>query len=226
MKWSPFSSPEEQAKSLALHVSQDLVRCLQQKDVVTLCVPGGSTPALFLHYLSETILDWSRVQVVLNDERWVSLDDSLSNEAMLRNVLLKNEAVDAQIVSLFDQSLTIDQAVMKFNQHITTVLPLDVCVLGMGDDGHTASLFPAMKHLAEALDLNQAPALIIAQVPQKTEQRVSFNLSALLSAQQHYVLIKSEAKQSVIKEASKTKSAHLPMSHLLAATNANIYYTD
>lgn len=226
MKWSSFPSAEEQAKHLALAVSQDLVSGLQQKDIVTLCVPGGSTPALFLNYLSQASLDWSRVQIVLNDERWVSLNDSLSNEAMLRSTLLQNEAVDAQIVSLFDHNLPIDQAVRKFNQRITAVLPLDVCVLGMGEDGHTASLFPAMEHLAEALDLNQPPVLVIAQVPHKTEQRVSFNLSALLSAQHHYVLIKSETKQNIIKEASQAKSEHLPISHLLAATNANIYYTD
>lgn len=221
-----FPTAEAQAQNLALKVGEDLVSLLKQKDLVTVCVPGGTTPALFLGFLSKISLNWSRVKVVLNDERWVPLNDPLSNEAMVRKVLLRNQAFDAQIVSLFDDGSPVDQAVVKFNQRISTVLPLDICVLGMGDDGHTASLFPAMLDLQEALNVNEAAALIIAQVPNKTEQRVSFNLSAILSAEKHYVLIKGQTKKAVIHKAHEAQSLDLPISHLLAATAATVYYTN
>ncbi|MGH1539093.1 MAG: 6-phosphogluconolactonase [Arenicella sp.] len=226
MKWYSFETAQVQANSLAKQVEQDLIRLLQEKDLVTLCVPGGSTPALFLQLLSKTSLDWSRVRVVVNDERWVPLNDPLSNEAMLRKLLLNNESVVTQIVSLFDHNLPIEQAIEAFNRRASDVLPLDICVLGMGEDGHTASLFPDMNNLEQALDLSNPAALVLARVPHKTELRVSFNLSALLSARQHYILIKGQAKRQTIEIAEQHKSFQFPISHLLAESSTHIYYTD
>ncbi len=226
MKWHAFLSAEEQALSLATTVGDDLTSLLLQKDVVTLCVPGGTTPLLFLSLLSKVSLDWSRVKVLLNDERYVPLSDRLSNEAMLRDVFLRNEAVDAQIVSLFREGMPIENFVKNFNHSVDTYLPLDICILGMGADGHTASLFPDMLFLEDALDETGPAGLIIANAPNKPEQRVSLNLSALLSAQQHYVLIKGVEKKEIIQKANQTRSFDLPISYVLAATSPATFYTD
>ena len=226
MSWNIYESAELQAQGLAEDVASKISQKLSQQDKVTLCVPGGSTPGLFLDLLSQIKLDWSRVRIVLNDERWVPLDDSLSNEAMLRNVLLKNEASQAQIVSLYNADLAIESAVEQFNQTIDSILPLDVCVLGMGEDGHTASLFPVMENQSDALDAKKPAQLICAKVAGKEELRVSFNLSALLSAEHQYVLIKGQAKKTVIEEALKVRSNHLPISYVLEAQEVSIFYTE
>ena len=227
MKWQIFESAEAQAKGLADEIGEKIVSLLEQQDLVTLCVPGGTTPALFLDKLSQIELDWSRVRVVLNDERWVPLDDALSNEQMLRNVLLNNMASNAQIVALYNNDLNIDEAVVDFNQHkIDSLLPLDICVLGMGEDGHTASLFPVMQDQAQALDDTEAAKMIVARVEGKDELRVSFNLSALISGDHIYALIKGETKKAVITKASEQKDNHLPISYVLTSKPVSVYYTD
>jgi len=226
MSWVISESAESQAQALADEIGLKIGLLLERQDSVTLCVPGGTTPALFLERLSHIDLEWSRVRVVLNDERWVPLEDSLSNEAMLRSILLKNKSVAVQIVSLYNSELPIDDAVESFNETIESVLPLDICVLGMGEDGHTASLFPVMGNQQEALNSDLPAQLICARVEGKDELRVSFNLSALLSGDHLYVLIKGQSKEVVAKEALKQVTNTLPISHVFAAKPVSIYFTE
>jgi len=226
MSWVISENAQTQAQSLADEIGVKIVRLLEQQDFVTLCVPGGTTPALFLECLSHIDLEWSRVRVVLNDERWVPLEDSLSNEAMLRKVLLNNKASAAQIVSFYHPDLAIDEAVDSFNETIDSILPLDICVLGMGEDGHTASLFPVMENQAEALNSDLPAQLICARVEGKDELRVSFNLSALLSGEHLYVLIKGETKKTVAEAAMKHATTTLPISYIFAAKPVSIFFTE
>ncbi len=173
-----FKTYYQQSMSLAKNVAEDIEKLLLEKEVVNVCLPGGITPVLFFKFLRQMLLDWKRVRIFLNDERWVPLDNSLSNQAMLQANFKLNLAASVDVVPFYQETLPIDKAVEKFNQKIDSLMPLDICVLGMGDDGHTASLFPSMPGLSSALDDKAAPALIIANVPEKEEQRVSLNLSA------------------------------------------------
>jgi len=226
MNWIITDTAQEQAENLAEEVGLKISLILEKKDFVTLCVPGGTTPALFLEALSQIDLDWSKVRVVLNDERWVPLSDKLSNEAMLRKVFLKNKSSAAQIISLYNSELAIDEAVVSFNETIDSILPLDVCVLGMGEDGHTASLFPVMENQEDALNSDFSAQLISANVEGKDELRVSFNLSALLSGKYRYLLIKGKSKQVVAKAASEQVTTKLPISYIFASKPITVYFTD
>jgi len=226
MSWHYFSDAEQQAVGLASAIADDLIRLLQQQERVTLCLPGGTTPTLFFNHISKIDLDWSRVHLVLSDERWVPLHDPLSNEALLREHFARNLASTVRIIPLYDNALPIADAVIQFNQNISPTLTIDICVLGMGEDGHTASLFPDMAGLVDALDNRYEPSLVVANVPNKQEQRVSWNVSALLAASKHYVLIKGKFKQTVAVEAEKTLSLNLPISYVFNTKAVDIYYAE
>ncbi|MGH1539332.1 MAG: 6-phosphogluconolactonase [Arenicella sp.] len=221
-----FHDAKAQALALAGQVADDLSGLLQTKEQVSLCVPGGSTPSLFFNALSQFDLEWQRVRVLLTDERWVPLDHPMSNEAQLRTQFVRNVATKVEVISFFDATQPIDSAVETFNQALEHVLPVDICVLGMGDDGHTASLFPDMHGLQSALNGQLPPALLPARIPNKQELRVSLNLSALLTAQRHYLLIKGSAKQAVILQASEKLNPKLPISYVLAACSVAVYYSE
>ncbi len=223
MSWHYFEQAEQQAVFLAAKVAADLVHLLEQQQQVTLCVPGGTTPGLFFNHISRFELDWSRIRLVLSDERWVPLDNPLSNEALLRQQFARNAASNVGIVSLFDGSMPIVTAVEHVNAELTPILPIDICVLGMGEDGHTASLFPGMDGLVDALNAEQEPKLVVARVQNKQELRVSWNLSALLRASRHYLLIKGREKQTVAAKAEQALSLELPVSYVLNNTATDIY---
>ena len=124
-------------------VSLILTSALQNKHRVTLAVPGGSTPKLYLGMLSEIDLDWNRVDVFLTDERWVDSDSDYSNELSVRKLLLQKKAEHAIFHPVYREGIHISKAVDDYN----TVFDLlgasfDLVILGMGNDSHIASVFP------------------------------------------------------------------------------------
>jgi len=253
ISWHSFDSLPEQSLALAHRVADDIKSCLMHKPQATLCVPGGNTPALFLAALSQIELDWSQVNIILNDERWVPLSDEKSNQAMLLRTLESGHAKAANMIAFYPSSdrenTNREVFLKKFNARYlpitdtiadkkaekkankkapknTMSISIDICVLGMGEDGHTASLFPHMANLAQALDTNAAPALISADPPGK-ESRVSLNLSALLSAQYHYLLITGNTKKSLIQKVqAKTLPTELPIEHVIEQTSLAIYHSN
>lgn len=224
MKWVEFSDAQAQAMGLAEQVAADLRLVLERQDTATLCVPGGSTPKRFFGCLSEQVLDWSRVKVVLNDERWVPRFETSSNEALLQQSLLINQASAAQLVSLYREGVTLETGQTHVNEAIQSTLPIDVCVLGMGEDGHTASLFPGMPGIDQALAQDAQPGVVCALGSAEPRDRISFNLSALLTAGSHYLLVIGQTKRQVI-ESAVEGTLDVPIGQVLAlAARPEVYY--
>jgi 6-phosphogluconolactonase len=142
---------------------------------------------------------------------------------MLRKNLQRQAAEKVNIISFYSPNLSIGEGVEVFNRQCSNVIPLDICVLGMGTDGHTASIFSNMESFEHAINLDQAPALIVSNVPNK-EPRVSLNLSALLTSHLHYLLIRGEEKKNVLELAASKAIPLLPVSYVLAAANTHPFY--
>ena len=132
---------------------------IEARGAALLVVSGGTTPVRYFHALSSQPIDWSRVAVTLADERRVPDDDPRSNARLVREALLRDLARGAQFSPLADSRLDEDHELAAANARIATLpSPADLVVLGMGEDGHTASWFPGAEGLAEAIDPGSARA--------------------------------------------------------------------
>jgi 6-phosphogluconolactonase len=192
----------EQAAMLAGAVASELAAALTRRAAASLVVSGGRTPAAMFAQLARHELDWNRVQVTLADERWVSAADPASNEAFVRGSLLRERAASAKFIGLKnDAPSPAAGAALAWHSIKTMPQPFDVVVLGMGDDGHTASLFPGSAGLSAALDAAAAPACVAMQPLAAPHPRLSLNLAALLRARRICIQISGARKWDVYQQA-------------------------
>ena len=149
MQLHAYDSVTQWAWGAAVSMSAALGRSLDGKPRARLLLSGGSTPAPVYSALAKAPLDWQRIDVALVDERWLQPDDPDSNAHLVRETLLRHRAAEARFETLTQPGRSIAEAVAAANMHASN--PADVVVLGMGEDGHTASLFPNMIELEHAL---------------------------------------------------------------------------
>ena len=197
---------DESTATLAIRLAEDVARILQravaERGKATLVVSGGSTPVPFFKALQNQSLPWNQITVTLADERWVPTDHKDSNEKLVREHLLSGAAVDAHFVSLFDDGVPPDAAQDACDQRVQAMdLPFDVVILGMGDDGHTASLFPDADGLMDAVDLNLARLCRSMQPPAAPHPRMTLTLKALVSTRHLLLHITGAKKREVLEYA-------------------------
>ena len=186
---------------LAEAVAEDLRRALAARGRASLAVPGGTTPGPFLKALSRLDLDWSQVAVTLTDERWLPPDHERSNQRLVTGTLLRNGAAAAGFLPLYGGSEAPEESLGAVAAALEAeALPLDVCVLGMGADRHTASLFPGADRLADALAAG-APPVLALRAPGAPEPRVTLTAPVLRGAGKVYLLITGEAKAAALETA-------------------------
>ncbi|WP_369600313.1 6-phosphogluconolactonase [Hahella sp. SMD15-11] len=202
VRWVTAPDRDTLAANLAVHVADQLREQLAAQARVSLAVSGGSTPVPFFSALAGQALPWSRVDVTLVDERWVDADHEASNARLVRTHLLTGEAQQARWVPLKAEGATPAAALDEVEQRVRTLAwPLSVVVLGMGNDGHTASLFPGSPGLAEALDPS-GPARVAATRPQDApHERITLTASALLAARHRVLHITGEDKLATLERA-------------------------
>jgi 6-phosphogluconolactonase len=181
----------------------------------SLVVSGGSTPGPCFDQLSSETLDWSRVTVLPSDERWVPGNDPDSNERLIRTRLLKEQAAPGKVLPFFREGIKAQQAPEVIEQDLQALArPFSVSLLGMGEDGHFASLFPDFAGLSEALDPQSQRHCIMVQTAGSPHLRISLTLSALLDSTSIVLLIFGEAKQAVFNAAMNGGSGY-PIESLL-----------
>jgi 6-phosphogluconolactonase len=197
-----FTDCHALATALAERVAQCLREGIAQRGGSLLAVSGGSTPKHFFEQLSHAVLDWSRVSVTLVDERWVGEHSDRSNAALVKSMLLRDQAAAATFVPLYNGAQTPEQGIALRPSAIDALpLPFDAVVLGMGGDGHTASFFPGGDHLAEALDLDGSARLLPMRAAGAGEPRITFSLPALLQTRALFLHIEGDAKRRVLADA-------------------------
>ena len=207
--------------SLADTLAADLNLALRQNDRASFCVPGGTTPGPVFDVLSGVKLDWGRVTVFLNDERWVPETSDRSNGRLLRSRLLKGEAAAAQFVPLYADAPEPEAAIANLTAAIAPNLPISVLLLGMGADMHTASLFPGADRLAEAL-APDAPVLVPMRAPGAGEPRVTLSARVLADAMAIHILITGDEKRAAIERARHLPAEEAPVRAVLA--NATVHW--
>lgn len=169
-----------------------------------LLVSGGSTPAPVFRALSQATLDWSRVDIALVDERWLPPGDPDSNARLVTENLLRNKASDARFEPLVRANRSIETAVHDANLHAQN--PADIVLLGMGDDGHTASLFPRMRDIDGALASKRAYVAVNATGCPGSgawSRRISLTPVGLAPAHTRLLLIRGQGKLDVLERAAR-----------------------
>jgi 6-phosphogluconolactonase len=216
---------DQLGRALANRVATDLRTALAERDRASLAVPGGTTPGPFLTALAAEDLDWSKITVTLTDERQVPSDSARSNARLVRETLIDGGASAAQFVTLWEEGEAEAAVEARVAQ---TVLPLDACVLGMGGDMHTASLFPGTPGLAALLDPGGARAVAFVAPPGADEDRVTLTCSALISATEVYILITGQEKRTVLTQtATIDDHTKAPIRAILdGARSVTVFYAD
>jgi 6-phosphogluconolactonase len=166
----------------------------------TLSVPGGTTPGPVFDALSVVDLDWARVFVLLNDERWVGEDSPRSNTRLLRERLLQRKAAAATLLPLYAPAPQPEDKLDELAQGIAPHLPVTVLLLGMGNDMHTASLFPGADHLIQALSPD-APVLMALRADAAGEPRITLSARVLQAAHHIHILITGPEKRQALDRA-------------------------
>ncbi len=216
------------AAALADEVIAALRHGLAARGAASLAVAGGRTPVPLFRALRDAPLDWARVAVTLTDERWVPEEDAASNARLLRAELLQGRAGAARFFPLYDSSATAGEAVNSIWQSLQEMpWPLDAVVLGMGEDGHFASLFPDNPQLGRALDPDGRPGCVAMLAPAAPASRISLNLAALRQTRRLFLLAGGRAKHEVLAQPSREGSAgHWPVTALLALQHpeAEVYW--
>ncbi len=199
VKFSPqerrFPNAAALTKTLAADIAAALEEGLAAGRGASLVVAGGKTPAPVFDALSATDLDWQDVWVTLTDERWTDTSHEGSNEYLLRQHLLRGEAAKANLVGMKNKAADPAAGAAAAWSAIAEIpRPFDFVLLGMGDDGHMASLFPHSPGLEHGLDLHQPPGCLGMTAPVEPRPRLSMNLRALLDARRIAVLIVGQSK--------------------------------
>ena len=204
--------------ALAAEVAGALHEGLLERGAGALAVPGGRTPVPLFASLREQALDWSRVHVTLTDERWVPEASPASNAALVRAELLRSHAATARFHPLYDGSASAGSAAARVWLALQRLpRPFDAVVLGMGEDGHFASLFAGSPGIAQALDPEAVPACVAMQAPTQPAQRLSLNLAALRQTRRVFLFATGEAKRELLLRAERDAvAAAVPIAALLA----------
>ncbi|WP_347837562.1 6-phosphogluconolactonase [uncultured Planktomarina sp.] len=223
MQLTSYETASEMMQSLSAQIASELSAAIALRGRACLAVPGGSTPGPLFDLLSQAVLDWANVTVMLTDERWVPTDSPRSNTGLIKNRLLVNSASAARYIALYAPGLDHVGGARALSQQVAPNLPIDVVVLGMGADMHTASLFPGVPELSLAQDARADAVMPMVPVGSDLEPRVTLSAQALETARQTHVLIIGEDKKLALAQAQSLSPIDAPIAQFLP--NATVHWS-
>lgn len=200
-----FETPTALAVALADRVASELTVAVNERGNAVLAVSGGRTPEIFFYYLSKAEIAWEHITITLVDERYVPTTSVRSNEKLVRSHLLQHCAAKARFIGLYNETITAELAAFSAAARVSGLLrPFDVVVLGMGEDGHTASLFPNGDRLKQALDPNSQALVLPIHAKKITEPRLTMTLPVLTSARFIALHLEGQPKLDSLTKALQT----------------------
>lgn len=228
--WTETISDSEKvlAQKLAVSVAKKLNACLIEKNKACLAVSGGKTPIDFFQQLSQQELDWSKVTVILVDERWLPADHKDSNEKLVRDYLMQNKAKRAYFLGLKNNADLPSEGIMDCETQLRTQVDhIDIVILGMGLDGHTASWFAESDQLSALLGSETSAWCLPVEDEFLPQPRMSLTWRFIKRAENIYLHFSGADKNSVFEKACEGIDEQLPVSHVLHqdGISINVYRT-
>jgi 6-phosphogluconolactonase len=212
--WHALETAEDVALAAFQHILDAAKSAIAERGQFKLVLAGGTTPEKVYRLLAQSDADWSKWFIYYGDERCLPVDHANRNSVMAEKAFLGKVAIPKAQVFTIPAELKAEQAATQYQQAIENALPFDLVLLGMGEDGHTASLFPGQQHEADEL------VHAVYNSPKPPPERVSISAKALGMAQQVIFLITGSNKQEAVK---LWRSGHdLPIAHILS-DNVDIY---
>lgn len=206
----PFGNAAALWEALAQDISGRLQSAIEARGQASFVATGGRTPAPLYDVLAHRALDWSSIVITVSDDRWVDPADPASNEGLVRRHLLADRAASARFIPLRTQAATPEEGLTEVRAALMTIpRPFDVVLLGVGEDGHVASLFPAAR-----LDHPGLAQAVYAPGAQGSPHRVSLTLQALQTARYVALLFVGERKLAVYR-AARDGASETPLAALL-----------
>ena len=228
IEWHEFSSGAELARAFAERISGLLSAAVSARGSASIAVSGGTTPVAFFAALSRMAIEWEHVTVTLVDERFVPASSERSNERLVTQNLLQNEAARAGFVGLYCEADAVEDAAWRASEDIQRLaLPLDAAVMGMGTDQHTASFFPDADGIDALLAARDGPCVLPITAPSAREPRLTLSMPVLAEARFHALHIEGSDKRAALEAALEGDgSVRSPIRALIdrAATPFHIYW--
>ncbi|MBD9373824.1 6-phosphogluconolactonase [Rhizobium sp. ARZ01] len=225
-KFHEFSDGATLAEGLADTVASALRAAIEARGSATIAVSGGSTPKQFFKALSSRDIDWAKVTVTLVDERFVPADSPRSNHLLVAENLL--HTAPARFLPLYRKAASAEEAAQLASADVASLpAPLDVVILGMGNDGHTASFFPGGDHLAEALSPEMPRGVITMEAKGAGETRLTLTFSSLQDARLLVLHIEGQSKKDTLEKAlAAGPESDMPVRAMFrrAATPVDIFW--
>jgi 6-phosphogluconolactonase len=209
------------AEELAAYIEKRLSEAISKRGTASLVVSGGTTPVRLFEELSTRELPWEKVHITLADERWV---EPHQNEALVHRHLLKNRAAAARFVGLKTPHATASEGEKGCAERLKAVpRPFDILILGMGGDGHTASLFPGAAKLPEATAMDSGRTCMGIAPITAPHERMTLTLPVLLDSKEIIIHITGEGKRAVLeKAAGDGPETEMPIRYILRQTKVPV----
>ena len=196
-----FPHQVELIDDFSRRICRRLEQAVAARGEAFLVVSGGSTPLPLFKRLSQQVLPWPKITILLADERWVPATAPASNEKMVREHLLQGQAAAARFISLLSDAEDAFDGASTVQQRLAHLPTFDVVILGMGEDGHTASLFPDSPQLQQGMT-TALPALAVP-TPSQPQQRITLSQQRLLNSRQIYFHLVGASKAATLERAQQ-----------------------
>lgn len=220
MEFKEYADRELLVLAVADRIAGDLRQHLDHNDQAAIALAGGTTPGPIFDDLCAVDLDWDRVNVMASDERWVPTDHERSNAKLIRERLLVEKAAKANFLPFYREGLEPEAAAAVVSAEVDPTCPLAVALLGMGEDMHTASLFPGTAGLLDALSAD-APALVVLRPDSQPEVRMSLSAQVLNGAINKHLVIFGEGKRAALDRALGLPPEEAPIQAVLSEASVH-----
>ncbi len=220
-----YADIDQLAEGFAGFAATCLQEALTKTPTISLVVPGGNTPRYYLPALAACTLPWENITITLSDERWVEINDDASNELLVRKNLLSHLPQNARFIGLKTHHNNPFEAMNELHHRIDGLpLPIGLTVLGLGEDGHIASLFPGLN----TTDLNTTQHCIAVDQPIAPSPRVSLSMHTLVQSQHIALVVVGKTKRQLLDQLSEHPDPRIPLIWLLQRhqTPISVFETD